>query len=176
MNPDRVGQDRGAISDLHEDVPERAMRDSVTFAKFAESTEKTPHMSDHPERWDRLAAALNDAMRDRNWYQADLVRASGVSDVTIRGILNNEPHGRPRAVTLRKLAKAVGWTEDSIGVVLAGGDPVSELSAMTAQDVLAELVELRREIAELSARLGRRAPGGRPPRSEASATPRAPRR
>lgn len=58
------------------------------------------------------------------WGQADLVRASGVSDTTIRDIQQGlKVTYRPS--TLAKIATALGWTEDSLDRIWRGEEPVN---------------------------------------------------
>lgn len=62
--------------------------------------------------------------------QADLVRASGVSDPTIRDLMRGTPGGR-RDETLWKVSIALGWERGRIHRILAGDEtpPPSDVSS-----------------------------------------------
>lgn len=62
--------------------------------------------------------------------QAGLARAAGISDATVRGFMNGQPRGLPREPTRWAVCDALGWTQDSIDKILAGGEP-EELDVVT---------------------------------------------
>lgn len=81
-------------------------------------------MPDHPERCPAVADAIRQRMRELGINQAELIRRSGVSDTTLRKALKGEP---VKAVQKRyDLARALGWTPDSIDRLTAGEEPVEE--------------------------------------------------
>ena len=59
--------------------------------------------------WQRLAQMVNDRVADLGIDQAELVRRSGLSQPTVRCIMEGDPRGRPRPKSLRKLAVGLGW-------------------------------------------------------------------
>jgi DNA-binding Xre family transcriptional regulator len=79
-------------------------------------------MSDHPDRWPAVKARIAAAMADKGWGQADLIRASGVSDFTIRRLMNGEP-GNYRASILGRVSKALWGDPQGITRILAGDEP-----------------------------------------------------
>ena len=72
--------------------------------------------------WTRLGAALKAAREARNLPQGTVAEMIGVKRGTMRNIENGEiARVTP---TVRAYARAVGWTDDSVEAVLAGGEPV----------------------------------------------------
>ncbi|WP_434593491.1 helix-turn-helix transcriptional regulator [Streptomyces sp. A5-4] len=73
--------------------------------------------------WPRLGEMLKTARAERGMEQQDVAESIGVK----RGALYNIDRGAITRVTPTVLAYArlVGWTEKSVDLVLAGGDPVS---------------------------------------------------
>lgn len=71
--------------------------------------------------WARLGAALRAGREARGLGQAEVGEAIGVK----RGAMRNIENGSMAKVstTVRAYARAVGWTDDSIEAVLAGGEP-----------------------------------------------------
>lgn len=57
--------------------------------------------------------------------QVDLVRASGVSEATVRPVMRGKP-GNYRTAGLGKIARALGWTSDSIKRILDGDEPIRQ--------------------------------------------------
>jgi len=76
--------------------------------------------------WQRLANAVNDRVVELGIDQAELVRRSGLSQPTIRSIMDGDPRGLPRPKSLRKLAVGLGWSAGSVEIVMAGGAPIVE--------------------------------------------------
>ncbi|NYV73652.1 helix-turn-helix transcriptional regulator [Streptomyces sp. UH6] len=106
--------------------------------------------------WARLGALLRTAREDRlALSQADLGERIGVGRNALRAV--EAGTGKRITPTIRRYAHEVGWTEDSIESVLAGGEPVlREDSADTAaQAVQADAVtELAKAlVARLPARV-----------------------
>jgi DNA-binding Xre family transcriptional regulator len=82
-------------------------------------------MNQRRHDWSYARDAILARMADLRWTAADLHRASGLSDKHIRTLLGNGADTViPRDVTLWKLCDALGWTQDSIDLVLAGDQPV----------------------------------------------------
>ena len=77
--------------------------------------------------WARLGAALVAAREELGLQQQEVAQRIGVK----RGALANIEHGRIAKVTttLRAYARLVGWTDDSLEVVLAGGEPIARQDA-----------------------------------------------
>lgn len=71
----------------------------------------------------RLAAAVNARMDELGMDTAELVRASGVSDNTVRRIRRGEV-AQFRLSIKREIARALGWTADSFDRIMRGEDPV----------------------------------------------------
>lgn len=100
-------------------------------------------MADADERWTAVAEHVAEAMTAQAMSQAELVRRSGVSEWTVRKVMRGTP-GSHRPDRLRKIARALGWSADSIERVLDGGEPLV-LEAATDSDVI---VELRRQVVD----------------------------
>lgn len=73
--------------------------------------------------------------------QADLVRAAGVSDATVRPVMRGTP-GNYRPAKLGQIARALGWTSDSIDRILQGEEPID------ASKVIGSKIELHGAAAE----------------------------
>lgn len=80
-------------------------------------------MTDHENRWAAVQDHVAAAMKKQRLSQAELVRASGVSDFTVRKVMNGTP-GNYRPDRLAKIAYALGWEADGIERILDGGFPV----------------------------------------------------
>ncbi|MFF2940263.1 helix-turn-helix domain-containing protein [Streptomyces niveus] len=81
--------------------------------------------------WARLGEMLKNAARaERGMEQQDVAEAIGVK----RGALWNIETGNIARVTntVRTYARLVGWTDESIEIVLGGGDPVQRDPEPTA--------------------------------------------
>lgn len=72
--------------------------------------------------WDQLGKALQAARLGEGIRQEDLADALGVGRSTIQMIEAGHSYKRPTP-TVRAFARRVGWTEDSVDRVLAGGRP-----------------------------------------------------
>lgn len=103
-----------------------------------------------PERWALVAVFVITAMQEKAWSQADLVRASGVSEFTVRKILKATP-GNYRPDRLAKLSTALGWSGDSIQRILDGEEPVQArpTDVEGRLDRLEEEVETMRELIDI---------------------------
>jgi transcriptional regulator with XRE-family HTH domain len=78
-------------------------------------------MTDRSDRWGNVRDAIDDRMRSLAMSQADLVRASGVSDTTVRPVMKGT-EGNYRPESLRRISRALGWTAESIEEILTGGE------------------------------------------------------
>jgi transcriptional regulator with XRE-family HTH domain len=107
-------------------------------------------VTDRSERWPAVKDAVSSRMRSLAMSQADLVRASGVSDTTVRPVMNGKP-GNYRPESLRRISLALGWTAESIEEVLGGGEPTIARPTATAPqvdrllDAVSELTDDERE-------------------------------
>ena len=136
-------------------------------------------MTDHSDRWPAVAAAVKARMEALGYFDnAPFVRASGLSEPFVRGVLTGAPRGNPRRSSLMRLCKALGWNGDSIDAILDGQPPTldqaetatrppDDLSALPSQVAmlirearrLAEVVEGQgAEIRQLRARLDQQPP------------------
>jgi transcriptional regulator with XRE-family HTH domain len=70
--------------------------------------------------WDQLGAALKADRLQAGVSQEDLADVLGVGRSTIQMIEGGHPYKRPTP-TVRAFARHLGWTEDSVDRVLAGG-------------------------------------------------------
>lgn len=115
------------------------------------------------EAWQKLADLLRERREEQGLSQRDLADAAGTTDRLISAIERTErttfkPH------KLRAIAKAVGWTGDSVNRILTGKEPV-DASEETAEpfrremlldraerDTLDRIVQLERQLAVLHQR------------------------
>ncbi|MFI2349767.1 helix-turn-helix domain-containing protein [Streptomyces sp. NPDC019443] len=74
--------------------------------------------------WDRLGAALQAARQEMapKLTQDELAVELGVGRSVIQNIERGQAFKKPTP-TIRNFARRVGWTDDSVDRVLAGGDP-----------------------------------------------------
>jgi transcriptional regulator with XRE-family HTH domain len=74
------------------------------------------------ESWERVGRAVRDRRLHLGWTQQEAADHSGVSLATWRLV---ELGGRDRYqdLTLRGVSKALGWPNDAMDNILAGGDP-----------------------------------------------------
>lgn len=96
--------------------------------------------------WVRLGEAIRDRRRALGMSQLELAQAAGISEAMLR-VIERARRTNVRPVTLGAVARALGWTRDSVDRVLAGGDPVLD------EDRDRSVAELKRQVAELQARL-----------------------
>lgn len=96
--------------------------------------------------WARLGEAIRDRRRALGMSQLELAQAAGISEAMLR-VIERARRTNVRPVTLGAVARALGWTRDSVDRVLAGGDPVLD------EDRDRSVAELKRQVAELQARL-----------------------
>lgn len=74
------------------------------------------------EAWNRLAELIRTRREDRRMSQQELASAAGTTDRFIRSVEKAERETFNRG-TLRTIADVLGWTPDSIGRILEGGEP-----------------------------------------------------
>lgn len=101
-------------------------------------------MSELTERWGDVAAAVTQRMKDRGLRrQVDLVRATGLSDATVRPFTSGKLRAgaMPEPISRETVALALRWTEDSIDRIL-GGSPPLDLDVLRS-DWIRELNALR---------------------------------
>ena len=96
--------------------------------------------------WARLGEAIRDRRRALGMSQLELAQAAGISEAMLR-VIERARRTNVRPATLGAVARALGWTRDSVDRVLAGGDPVLD------EDRDRSVAELKRQVAELQARL-----------------------
>lgn len=77
------------------------------------------------DKWTAVASAINARLKDLGWGQADLVRKSGVNDLTIRNLQKAKQESY-RATTLARVSRALGWPADGIEGIAEGRDRVNE--------------------------------------------------
>lgn len=83
-----------------------------------------------PEAWTRLGDAIKRRRIARGLTQEQLADKAECAPGTIR---NLERGKRGRLLTLPRIARALGWTEDSYLLVLEGGEPVDEVTPTPPQ-------------------------------------------
>lgn len=115
-------------------------------------------MTEHSERWQPVADAVRARMRVLGMHRkADLYRAAGLSEPTVRPLITAELRDRqePTEATCQQVAVALRWSPDSINRLLAGKKPVEVEAPPAATDVVtrsefealaAEVAGLQREI------------------------------
>lgn len=116
-------------------------------------------VDDHRERLGQLVKQQRKALR---LTVKEATLAAGVSDTTWGKVEAGKPVGDD---TLERIAHTIGWTEDSVAVVLAGGTPslVEGAARKTDEDLLIGVVrELSQEVRLLrqALREGGIGPGG----------------
>lgn len=110
-------------------------------------------MSHPDERWRAVGEAVTARAKAKAYSQADLVRASGVSDATVRPVMRGEAKNY-RPDRLAKISQALGWPPDGIERLLAGESATTLIT--TNYDRMIE--DLSREVAELRALVERLLP------------------
>ncbi len=120
-------------------------------------------MTNRFDRWQPVVDAVNARMDDLGLIQADVVKLSGLSDPTVRAFMTGKFRGVPREPVPTKLCRGLGWSTDSVKLILAGQKPieVSRPAAPTEwapQSLVAEVNDLTRKVIALTADV--RAMGG----------------
>jgi transcriptional regulator with XRE-family HTH domain len=101
------------------------------------------------ERWQAVSRQIVARMKDLGMSQAELVRASSVSDPSVRSLMRGEP-GNRQPPLLAKVSRALGWTATSIEAVLDGGTPtVVEVDASPLDERLRDVERRLAELADL---------------------------
>lgn len=80
-------------------------------------------MPDLSERWDLVAIAINARLAELTMSQADLAQRAQINEITIRELQNEVVKPR-RPKTKAAISRALGWTPDSIDLVLQGERPM----------------------------------------------------
>lgn len=95
---------------------------------------------------DALAKAILDRRKFLGMSQVDLVRVSGLSDTTVRGLERAQPTARaPRMTTSSRIERALGWPVGTISDILNGQSaPAPEL--VEHPDVRTELAAIHQQV------------------------------
>lgn len=101
--------------------------------------------------WDAVAEAINTRLDELQMTQNELAIKSGVSTATLRELQRNKNPRRRSERLLEAVSTALGWTPSHLSVVADGGS----VGAPGGVDVLAQLGELRGELAALRERVDR---------------------
>lgn len=91
------------------------------------------------EDWRRVGRAIEQRIADRLLSKSEVIQASGVSDKTLNGYIAGEPI--KRIDKKRDLAKALGWTPDSIDRIYRGEDPI-EVAGQPNVDIVGRVSRL----------------------------------
>lgn len=120
-------------------------------------------MTERSERWIPVAQAVKARMKEVGMRRmADLYRASGLSEPTVRPLITAELRGgqEPSGLTCEIVSEALGWTSDSIARILEGGEPVVSRPSLvvlgkTGSDTIdtAEIAQLAERVADLAERV-----------------------
>jgi DNA-binding Xre family transcriptional regulator len=109
-----------------------------------------------PKTWTEVHDAVDARRIELGWSRNDLFNATGTSHATFSHMKNQgRAIGRPDKVTA--LCSALGWTADSVDLILAGGEPqlADESDNQTTEQMLEVLQQMvddnRRLRAELDA-------------------------
>lgn len=81
--------------------------------------------------WGRLGRAVMEARKAAGLSQIELADAAGLSRSAVQSIERGRPFGSPQ-LSHRSVAQVLGWTPDSVAVVLGGGEPVRSAPAAEA--------------------------------------------
>lgn len=114
------------------------------------------------ESWEAVGDAIQARLDELGWEQVDLVRASGISDTTVRRLQRGDG-GRFQRSTLTRVALALGWPADAVWRILAG-EPAPEPRPVVVEadeptvddETLATLADVRAQLERLERRLDRR--------------------
>ena len=97
--------------------------------------------------WDRVGRAISDRIEELRLSKAEFIKRSGISDKTLNGYLAGKPI--KRVDKERELCDALGWSTDSIQLILEGHSPIGSVKSefeivlrrLDAQDeLLAEIL------------------------------------
>lgn len=108
-----------------------------------------PYGSEGTMTWTDVHAALEARRLDLDLLKGAWYRRLGISETTYRKMADGIPIAKvPKR---RQIARAAGWTPESIDSILAGGDPtVAEPVSQPA----GEFAQLSARVAELEAQVG----------------------
>lgn len=100
------------------------------------------------DNWAAVATAIRARVAELAVTQKDLAARSGVSESTIRQLMNNYGPRRRARHTLEDVSRGLQWPADHLTRVLDNnqGDPVPD-------ERQAEVAELRHQLAELNDRV-----------------------
>lgn len=91
-------------------------------------------MPDTTYRYARLAAEMDRDRRANGWRWADIAARGGPSVAQLRDLM----HGRTGELypsTIPKIARGMGWTEDHVRELIAGGDPFGAAVTAASREV-----------------------------------------
>lgn len=80
-------------------------------------------MGHSEQAWQRLAEAVKSRRDELRLTQTDVAVAGEISVDRVRAVETLRGHEQLRRKTMRGLAIGLGWTPESVEVILAGGDP-----------------------------------------------------
>lgn len=83
--------------------------------------------------WAHFGRAVKAARLDRGMTQDDLAKAVGVGLSTVQTLERGSRSYAKVTATHRAIAKAVGWTEESVDAVLAGRTPTAVHDALAVK-------------------------------------------
>jgi transcriptional regulator with XRE-family HTH domain len=87
-------------------------------------------------------------MNELGISQAELARRSNVSAPTVRAIMNGTPRGDTTPPLKSKIATALGWSPDSIDLILAGEEPIPITPLQPIDEVREALKHLADQVAD----------------------------
>ena len=116
-------------------------------------------MTDEPRR--RLANAVRSRRLALRLSQAQLAAEAGITERTVRLIEHADDADRTMS-TMRGVAQALGWTPESLDLILAGQEPVEASAPKPVDDpvVMQMIRELQDRLAVVEAQLGIRQRAG----------------
>ena len=89
------------------------------------------------EKWDQVAASIRAAMDEQHLTKADLLRLAGITRPTLNSYLAGNPIG-----SLKRrwaICEALGWTDDSIDLILQGGQPEPHVAGVAGPTGLSDV-------------------------------------
>ncbi|MFC5888533.1 helix-turn-helix transcriptional regulator [Kitasatospora sp. CM 4170] len=81
--------------------------------------------------WGRLGRAVREAREAAGLSQVELAESAGLSRSAVQSIERGRAFGSPQ-LSHRSVAQVLGWTPDSVALVLAGGEPARSAPSATA--------------------------------------------
>lgn len=110
--------------------------------------------------WDRLGRTLAVARKAAGLTQGELAANLDLARATIQKVERGHEYGKITSIH-RAIARRVGWTEDSIETVLAGGEPTLAEAGAHAPPTVGQAPALDSVLDELSERVRLALLGGR---------------